>query len=230
MSALSEDRLISFFEKNFFKALFREKYLRYNSIRHFDRANTNTYQKGCVTMANFDFINNRTFDDRVTAFAPQTPQMIPGDRPFTSVALDTGAKVQPNGDVQFAFYAPKAENVIVVFNLPGAKEPLPLEKGADGIWRGVLPYDPLFCGPKAFTFVVDGAEVISPFCPEFFIYNRTTNYVEIPDPNAPYVLMRDTNGEEKHSNGSIDDTYTLGRKSQAAHVFGRHEKWGAHLD
>ena len=142
-------------------------------------------------MSNFDFIGNRVFDDRVTAFAPQTPQTIPGDKPFTSVTLDTGAKVQPNGDVHFGFYAPKAGSVEVVFNLPGAKKPLPLTKGQDGVWRGVLSYDPLFCGPKAFTFQVDGADVVSPFCPEFFIYNRTTNYVEIPDPNAPYVLMRD---------------------------------------
>ena len=138
-----------------------------------------------------DYFGCMVFDDRVTAFAPQTPQTIPGDKPFTSVTLDTGAKVQPNGDVHFGFYAPKAGSVEVVFNLPGAKKPLPLTKGEDGVWRGVLPYDPLFCGPKAFTFQVDGADVVSPFCPEFFIYNRTTNYVEIPDPNAPYVLMRD---------------------------------------
>ena len=140
-------------------------------------------------MANFDFIVNRAFDERFSAFAPQSPQELPGERPFEPILIDTGVKVKPNGDVHFGFYAPDAAAMSVWFGLTGAE--LPLEKDAEGIWRGVLKYDPLFCGPKAFLFVLDGAKVVSPYCPQYYSHGFTINYVEIPDPKAPFVLMRD---------------------------------------
>ena len=54
-------------------------------------------------MDSFTFIHNRVFDARCTAFAPQTPQRLPGTSMFDRTALDTGAKVQENGDVSFAY-------------------------------------------------------------------------------------------------------------------------------
>ena len=141
-------------------------------------------------MPKFDFLGNRVFDDRFSSFAPQLPQTIPGKTPFEPVVLDTGAKVSENGDVTFGIYAPNASGAYIYFAVD-PKITLTLEKCADGVWRGVLPFDPEFCGPKAFTFVVDGAEVISPWCPQFYSNNRPINFVEIPDPKAPFVLMRD---------------------------------------
>lgn len=135
-------------------------------------------------MENFDFIGNRVYDDRFSAFAPQDPQVVSGRK------LDTGAQVQPNGDVKFGFYAPNAGCVEVSFGLnPNA--PLKMEKGEDGVWRALLKYDPLFCGPKAFVFLIDGAEAVSPYCSQYYSHGKAINYVEIPDPNAPFVLMRD---------------------------------------
>ena len=141
-------------------------------------------------MATFDFIGNRVFDDRFSAFAPQEPQSLPGPDPFVGIPLDTGAKVQPNGDVHFGFYAPDARSVEVSFGLK-PEEPLKMEKGDDGIWRAVLPWDPLFCGPKAFVFLIDGAEAVSPYCSQYYSHAKAINFVEIPDPNTPFVLMRD---------------------------------------
>ncbi|MBR6115060.1 MAG: hypothetical protein IKQ10_07715 [Oscillospiraceae bacterium] len=141
-------------------------------------------------MENFAFIGNRVFDDTISAFAPQEPQALPGADPFAPVPLDTGARVQPNGDVHFGFYAPDAASVEVSFGLI-PETPLKMEKDGRGIWRAVLPYDPLFCGPKAFVFLIDGAEAVSPYCPLYYSHGKAINYVEIPDPNAPFVLMRD---------------------------------------
>lgn len=141
-------------------------------------------------MANYDFIHNQAFDDRALSFAPQPPQAVPGKPVWEVIPMDTGAKVFENGDVQFGLFAPDAKNVSVVFGL-NPEKPLEMEKKEDGIWKAVLPFDPTFCGPKAFTFRVDGGEVISPFCPVYYCYGMPVNYVEIPDPNAPYVLMRD---------------------------------------
>ena len=115
---------------------------------------------------------------------------MPGDRPFETIPLDTGAKVRPNGDVYFGFYAPEAGRVEVSFGLD-PEHPLKMDKGADGIWRAVLKYDPLFCGPKAYVFLIDGAEAVSPYCPQYYSHSKAINFVEIPDPNTPFVLMRD---------------------------------------
>ena len=141
-------------------------------------------------MAVFDFIHNRTFDDRISAFAPQESQRLMGKTMFEFTELDTGAKVLEDGNVQFGFYAPDAKSVAVSFGLK-PNEPLNLTLGEDGIWRGELPYDSSFCGPKAFVFLIDGAEAVSPYCSQYYSHGKAINYVEIPDPNTPYVLMRD---------------------------------------
>ncbi len=141
-------------------------------------------------MATFDFLKNRVFDDRPTAFAPQGAQALPGKNFFDSTPLDTGAKVQENGDVKFGFYAPDAKSLAVSFGLK-PESPLAMEKGEDGVWRATLKYDPLFVGPKAFVFLIDGAEAVSPYCSQYYSHGKAINYVEIPDPNAPFILMRD---------------------------------------
>ena len=141
-------------------------------------------------MENFNFIHNQAFDDRAIAFAPQAPQPVPGKPVWEIIPMDTGAKVLENGDVQFGLFAPEASSVSVVLGLR-PESPLEMTKQEDGIWKTVLPYDPTLCGPKAFTFRVDGGEVISPYCPVYYSYGMPVNYVEIPDPNAPFVMMRD---------------------------------------
>ena len=141
-------------------------------------------------MPKFDFVNNRVFDDRFSAFAPQGPQLKPGSSMFDPVPLDTGVKVKENGDVEFGFYAPEAKRVQIVFGVR-ASQPLAMEKDETGVWRATLTYDPTFCGPKAFEFEVDGARVLSSYCPQYYSHGMTINYVEIPDANAPFVLMRD---------------------------------------
>lgn len=141
-------------------------------------------------MRDFDFLSNRVFDDRCTAFAPQTPQMAPGTSMFEFKPLDTGAHVEPNGDVNFGFYAPNAECVQISFGLK-PEEPLDMVKGEDGVWKATLKYDPLFCGPKAFVFLIDGAEAVSPYCSQYYSHGKAINYVEIPDPNAKFILMND---------------------------------------
>ncbi len=141
-------------------------------------------------MASFDFTDNRVFDDRYSAFAPQSPQALPGGDWLHPVLIDTGIKVHENGDTDFAFYAPNAARVSVVFGVK-ADKPLAMEKDGQGIWRVKLPYDPAFRGPKAFHFDVDGSPVLSQYCPQYYSHSTVVNYVDIPDANAPFVLMRD---------------------------------------
>ena len=138
----------------------------------------------------FDFMDNQVFNDRFSEFAKSKAQALPGKAFFEYAPIDTGYRVLENGDVYIGYYAPEARDVAIYFGLR-PDEPVKLEKGEDGIWRTTLKYDPNFVGPKAFTFRVDGAETISPFIPVYFCYNSIVNYVEIPDPNAEFILMRD---------------------------------------
>lgn len=138
----------------------------------------------------FDFINNPVFRDRFSAYAPQGAQTLPGASFMDRTTLDTGAVVKENGDVEFGFYAPNAKEVKVVFGIC-ADKPLKMEKQENGVWKAILPYSETFCGPKAFEFEIDGARVLSPYCPQYYSHGMTINYVDIPDKNTPYVLMND---------------------------------------
>lgn len=131
---------------------------------------------------------NRALDAQLCAFAPLKAQTLPDKAFFEYKAMDTGVRVLENGDVYIGYYAPEAKEVGVYF---GADPRLQMEKGEDGIWRATLPFNKEFVGPKGFTFRVDGADVVSQFCPTFFCNNSLMNYVEIPDPNAPYMTLRD---------------------------------------
>ena len=141
-------------------------------------------------MANFDFTANRSFDDLYNAFMPLSRQTFPGGDRFNPDYMDTGAKVHENGDVDFGFYAPNANKVSVVFGIK-AGEPLAMTKDAKGVWRVKLAYNDNFVGPKAFHFDVDGAPVLSAYCPHYFSHGISINFVEIPDKNTPYVLIKD---------------------------------------
>lgn len=137
-----------------------------------------------------DITKNRTFDDRSYAFAPQVPESVPGPGLFNPIPINTGVKVLENGDIYFGFKAPDANEVTVAFGLYPDK-PYKMEKGEDGIFSCIAEHDPKIVGPKAFTFYVDGAEAISPYCPMYYCYGKMVNYVEIPDPNADFLLFRE---------------------------------------
>ncbi len=148
----------------------------------------------------FSFLDNRVYDDRVTAFLPQEKQSLPGSTFFDRTELDTGVKVSDNGDVSFGYYAPKAGEVSVVFGIR-SDAPVKMEKGEDGVWHMTLRYDSSFRGPKAFWFRVDGVDCLSTYCPIYYSHSQAINYVEIPDPDAPFVLM------QKVPHGSVNTEY-----------------------
>ena len=137
----------------------------------------------------FDFISNPVFRDRVTAYAPQAPQAIQTASGETRI-LPPGAQVFENGDVTITYYAPGAKEVSVVFGIFG-NAPKPMTKDEDGVWTLHIPYGEILVGPKAFWFVQDGATTVSPWCPQYYSHSKAVNFVEVPDPAAPFVLMND---------------------------------------
>lgn len=132
-----------------------------------------------------EILENRSFSHTPSHFSPIAPEWIGGEQDGASV--QTGAIVQPNGDVLFRMYAPGASSVRVHFAAHGIW--LDLKHAENEIWEAVFPYQ--FSGPKATEWYVDGNYVLHPYGNLYFSYGRTVNYVDIPDPEMDYVLVKD---------------------------------------
>ncbi len=141
---------------------------------------------GVMEMSDFSNLNkNQVFHEDTMNFEEYGQEII-GRRTPNEKKIQTGAVVQPNGDVLFRLYAPDASYVKLDFGGTHIRTQkgvvLDMEKKEDGTWEFLLPYDPHDVGPRDFCFIVDGAQVISPYLPMYHRTNKNNNYVEIPDP------------------------------------------------
>lgn len=138
-------------------------------------------------MADFtELMKNQVFNEDTTGFEKRGPERL-GGRGKDAVTLQTGAMVQPNGDVLFRLYAPDANYVKLNFRGTHIRTHkgvvLDMEKKEGGFWEYLLPYSPNDVGPRDFCFNIDGATVISPRLPMYHRTGQNNNYVEIPDPD-----------------------------------------------
>lgn len=122
----------------------------------------------------------------------------------------TGAFLTPDGGVSFKIYAPDAHTVYITSagltaqhnsNIDmlqmektgaGMKEyRLPLTKTAEGFFEGKIPPEDLegYYGSLPFTFVVDGAGMVHPYCRTTWRNERLQNCIEIADPQLQEKFM-----------------------------------------
>ncbi len=141
-----------------------------------------------------EMLTNRSYSNTPLHFSPLLPETVtppgitdPMEARAKARQIPTGALVQSNGDVLFRMYAPNAHSVEVLFETQKIR--VELEKKEDGLWEALFPYR--FSGPKATEWRVDGTYVLHPYANIYFSYNRAVNYVDIPDPEMDYVLIRD---------------------------------------
>ncbi len=130
-----------------------------------------------------EFIHNKMFTNQALTFVRPKGEMINGKE------VETGALLQPNGDYRFRIYAPHAEDVRLIINW--AAEPLVLEKNADGLFEGTYVYDASLTGPLALRILVDGMHFLSPYIPIFWTDDRPMNYIEVPDEEMAFAMIRD---------------------------------------
>ena len=130
-------------------------------------------------------LKNQVFASRAIAFNAQTPGRL-GFGP-DSTSFDPGAVVLENGDVRFTMHAPTAASVEV--KVPVGDRTVVLSKDDNGIWTGILPYETP--GPKATEWYVDGVYVLNSYAPIYYGYSRPVNYVDIPDPEQDFFLIKD---------------------------------------
>ena len=130
------------------------------------------------------FLQNQTFATRALGFNRQLiPNYTPD--PFAHVDKPPATEVLPDGRVRLSFYAPKARRVTA-----GHEDTwVELEKQSSGVWTGILPYDEP--GFKQLAFLVDGVKVINPIAPIGYGSGEAINYVDVPDPDCDFLLMRD---------------------------------------
>ncbi len=129
------------------------------------------------------FLTNQTFDSRAIGFNRQLiPSMINGGKHGDT---NIGYKVYPDGKVWVSLYGPTANEVKA-----GPPENLvSLELQDDGMWTGTIQYeDP---GLKQLIFYVDGVRVVNPVAPIGYGWGYGINYIEIPDPDQDYILIKD---------------------------------------
>lgn len=64
-----------------------------------------------------------------------------------------------------------------------------LERSDIGLWTGTLQLGRY--GLHTVTFKVDGCDVLNPMAPTYYSNGKAANYVEIPDPEQDYLLLKD---------------------------------------
>ena len=101
-----------------------------------------------------------------------------------------GAKVLPNGDVFFSYYAPDAKTVEVTGIGGGFPvEKHPMEKGEDGWWH--VTVSGLDSGFHYHDYYVDGNRALNPYVPFGYGCGRIINYFELPDKYSDFYLLHD---------------------------------------
>lgn len=119
-------------------------------------------------------------------FNPLLPEVVTG-KDGKQVELKTGMFTQPNGDIVFRIYAPNAQSIEIDIKGQENIKACILQKGDDGIFEGVYPYNPDYCGPHSIDILVDGAVFIYPYIPIVWQRNKPVNFIEVPDPETTYI-------------------------------------------
>ncbi len=135
-----------------------------------------------------EFLTNQVYCDQPLMFNPLLKEKADG---MNGKELDTGALVRENGDILFRIHAPEAQSVeIVICGQSGEKRSVKLVRGEDGIYAGLYPYDETYCGPHSVDVLVDGTVFLYPYIPILWHRNRPVNFIEVPDPETPYIQIR----------------------------------------
>lgn len=131
-----------------------------------------------------EFLKNQVFDSSPIGF---NRQLIPNLTGLSALHDNNrlGTEVLPDGSVNVSFYGPEANEVVAGYPDVWVK----LEKNEEGMWTGNVKYDEP--GQKQLIFKVDGVRVVNPLAPVGYGWGYPINYIEIPDTDQDYLLIKD---------------------------------------
>jgi len=138
----------------------------------------------------YELQTNHAFQDWPMQNDPILPEVITDEEGKRKV-LDTGMKILENGDISFKIYAPGVQTLHVTTGRELNQKDIDLVKDAEGFFTGVIPFDPMLLGPHSMDFIVDGTCFLYPYSPISWHRDRPVNYIDLPDPETPYCLMKD---------------------------------------
>lgn len=131
-----------------------------------------------------EFLSNAVFRDLALNFDPPNAARIDG------ALLDTGALVQPNGDILFRIHAPQARDVSLKFDLVRSGG-ITLAKRDNSLFEGLLPYEDNHTGPMTVDVYIDGMTFLYPYMPIHWSASRPHNFVEVPDAEMEFMFIKD---------------------------------------
>lgn len=105
----------------------------------------------------------------------------------TCIPEDVGVHILSDGSIEIKIFAPKAKTV----RIAAWADNVSLEKREDGMFRGVLPFKEDSTGPRTLDIYIDGTLVLIPYIPLYWTANRPCNFVEMPDEDMAYFLVKD---------------------------------------
>lgn len=140
-----------------------------------------------------EIYKNAALYNQAAAFCPIEPLSIakPGEEPSAEQIM-VPVEYLPDGQVIVRMFAENARSVKVAsLGIATWSFEVELKNRGNGIFEGTLPKDEKIYGNVVLSFIVDGSPVINPYLPTQFLMFRIVNCIEIPDPEAPYIYMRD---------------------------------------
>jgi enterochelin esterase family protein len=143
-----------------------------------------TASTGIAPRFSKEFLANKVFQDLALNFDP------PGKIFIDPKLLETGALVQPSGDILFRVFAPNANDVRLKFDLIRIAD-LTLAKRDGGVFESVLPYDENRTGPVTVNVYIDGMINLYPFMPIHWSASCPRNFIEIPDTDMEFMHIKD---------------------------------------
>lgn len=152
-----------------------------------------------MSKEDLETLKNKALTESAATFNKWPPMRLGTARPVKFAPFDphsgypvrTDGEVLENGDIIFRLYAPEAHSVRVGLGKYNRRVELDLVRRDDGVYEGTMPHNPDFYGFQEVQFYIDGNEALNPHMPVVSGLHRLFNYMELPDPGVPYVLLKD---------------------------------------
>ena len=117
---------------------------------------------------------------------PSMPDASRLNVPYDDVS---GVRTLDDGSVEITFYAPDAHSVKIVGLGGSMPNSYDMERDVDGYWRVVI--DDIAPGFHYHEYLVDGVKTFNPAIPFGYGCSAVLNYIEVPDPNEDFYLLKD---------------------------------------
>ena len=98
-------------------------------------------------------------------------------------------RIYADGRITFTLKAPDAKSVQVAGGNGLGKGPFPMTKSADGVWSVTTP--PAVPGFHYYSFVLDGVSVNDPGSETYFVFNKETSGIEVPEGGVNFYDLKD---------------------------------------